>query len=184
MNQDCEFNLNKLKVDGILTQNTTLMQLQADLSGIPVCKFFHNIFIIWRERTFLNFIFELHIIVRSHHADTTALGVAMAAASADGIDAFTLNTENRFYEHATYDTYLPTTTDAERNIRYSKWKMAVQRSLGWSVTKKSEAMTDERFRLLASVPASLFLISSFAMLAHSKLIPQQILWFYIYWPPI
>lgn len=97
----------------------------------------------------------------------------MAAAQAEGIDAFTLNTESRFHEHAQHDTYLPTTTDAERNVRYSKWKMAVQRSLGWSVTKKSEAMTDERFRLLASVPCSLFLLSSFAMLAHSKLSSQH-----------
>lgn len=29
----------------------------------------------------------------------------------------------------------------ERNLRYKKWKMAVQRSLGWAVTKKSVVMT-------------------------------------------
>lgn len=174
MNQDCEFNLNKLKVDGVLTANTTLMQLQADLSGIPVCK--HAIILKFcKNKTVLLYKLILLSTVKSHHTDTTALGVAMAAAQADGIDAFTLNTESRFHEHAQHDTYLPTTTDAERNIRYSKWKMAVQRSLGWSVTKKSEAMTDERFRLLASVPGSLFLMSSFAMLAYSKLTSQPVL---------
>lgn len=47
--------------------------------------------------------------------------------------------------------------------------MAVERSLGWSVTKKSDAMTDERYRLLASVPAGIFLIGSFIMLAASKM---------------
>jgi hypothetical protein len=30
---------------------------------------------------------------------------------------------------------------AERDARYSKWKMAVKRSLGWATTKKSLAMT-------------------------------------------
>lgn len=30
--------LNKLHADGIMTSNNLLMQLQADLSGIPVCK--------------------------------------------------------------------------------------------------------------------------------------------------
>lgn len=75
----------------------------------------------------------------------------------------------RYHDHILPDmTFLPTTTDAERNVRYTKWKMAVQRSLGWSVSKKSEAMTDERYRLLASVPASVFLICSFLFLAHSK----------------
>lgn len=29
----------------------------------------------------------------------------------------------------------------ERNLRYKKWKMAVQRSFGWASTKKTVAMT-------------------------------------------
>ena len=29
----------------------------------------------------------------------------------------------------------------ERNLRYTKWKMAVERSLGWVTAKKSVAMT-------------------------------------------
>lgn len=39
MNKDCGFNLTKLNVDGIVTGNEVLMQLQADLCGIPVCEF-------------------------------------------------------------------------------------------------------------------------------------------------
>lgn len=89
------------------------------------------------------------------------------AAHADGINAFVLKRDTRLPNNL-QDTYLPTTTDTERNLRYTKWKMAVQRSLGWSVTKKSEAMTDERFRLLASIPCSLFIISTFLMLVHAK----------------
>lgn len=30
-------------------------------------------------------------------------------------------------------TFKPTIGDDERDIRYSKWKMAVERSLGWDV---------------------------------------------------
>ncbi|KAG4070481.1 hypothetical protein HA402_005713 [Bradysia odoriphaga] len=105
--------------------------------------------------------------VRAQHRDTTALGVAMVAAHADGINAFVLKPDTRLPNHL-QDTYLPTTTDTERNLRYTKWKMAVQRSLGWAVTKKSEAMTDERFRLLASIPCSLFIFSTFLMLVHSR----------------
>ncbi|XP_037031870.1 glycerol kinase [Bradysia coprophila] len=141
MNQDCGFVLNKLNVDGKLSGNNLLMQLQSDLCGIPV--------------------------FRAQHRDTTALGVAMVAAQADGINAFVLKPDTRLPNHL-QDTYLPTTTDTERNLRYTKWKMAVQRSLGWAVTKKSEAMTDERFRLLASIPCSLFIFSTFLMLVHSR----------------
>lgn len=39
MYKDCGFPLTKLQADGILAQNNLLMQLQADLTGIPVGKF-------------------------------------------------------------------------------------------------------------------------------------------------
>lgn len=38
MHQDCGFVLNKLNVDGKLSGNNLLMQLQSDLCGIPVCE--------------------------------------------------------------------------------------------------------------------------------------------------
>lgn len=38
MNKDCGFQLSQLQVDGILAKNNLLMQLQADLIGIPVGK--------------------------------------------------------------------------------------------------------------------------------------------------
>lgn len=91
------------------------------------------------------------------------MGVAMAAGMADGI-----NVVNNLSDHPVCDTFLPTTTDAERDLRYSKWKMAVERSLGWSVSKKSEDMTDERYRLLASIPASIYVLGSFLMLLVSR----------------
>lgn len=143
MKKDCGINLNKLHADGIMANNTLLMQLQADLAGIPVLK--------------------------TEVSDPAAVGTAMAAAQARGIDLYNMEPDSRDYQlHITHETFLPTTTEEERNARYTKWKMAVQRSLGWAVTKKSEAMTDERYHLLASIPAGLFLLSSFMMLVFSQ----------------
>ncbi|KAK9702408.1 FGGY family of carbohydrate kinase [Popillia japonica] len=144
MNKDCGIPLTKLHVDGRMTTNNLLMQLQADISGIPV--------------------------FRAHSQDMTALGAAMAAGSAKGITVWDLNAHDK--EVVASDTFLPTTTDDERNARYTKWKMAVQRSLGWATTKKSPDMTDERYRLLSSIPASLYLISSFGLLVLSKVLVQ------------
>lgn len=42
--------------------------------------------------------------------------------------------------------------------------MAVQRSLGWVVSKSSTEMTEERYRLLSSIPASLYILGSFSIL--------------------
>lgn len=140
MHKDCGIPLNKLMADGKLTQNSLLMQLQADISGTPV--------------------------FRSQTEDMAPLGAAIAAAQAEGIDAWDLNQEGR--EVVPHDTFLPTSTEDERDARYSKWKMAVQRSLGWAVTKR-KTMTEERYRLLASIPGGLFLIGSFALLLLSEL---------------
>lgn len=90
----------------------------------------------------------------------------MVAGHADGINLGTLKPE---FNKTTHDTFLPTTTPEERNTRYSKWKMAVERSLGWAVTKKSDTMTNERFQLLSSIPMALFVMSSFTMLAVSQM---------------
>lgn len=143
MNKDCGIPLTKLQVDGKMSHNNLLMQLQADLTGIPV--------------------------VRSLLPDSTALGVAIAAGQADGINIWNLQ-EKQDTEHFLSrgsDTFLPTTTEEERNSRYTKWKMAVQRSLGWSTPNKGIPMTEERYRLLSSIPASWFLITTFGLLTLS-----------------
>lgn len=38
MHADCGLPLQKLRVDGMMSQNSLLMQLQADVCGIPVGK--------------------------------------------------------------------------------------------------------------------------------------------------
>ena len=83
MNKDCGIPLTKLNVDGRLTRNDLLMQLQADISGIPV--------------------------IRAQSQDITALGVAMAAGRASGIGVWDLESEER--DVVPSDTFLRTTTE-------------------------------------------------------------------------
>ncbi|XP_014227884.1 glycerol kinase isoform X2 [Trichogramma pretiosum] len=136
MHKDCGFPLTKLNTDGKMSVNSLLMQLQADITGVPV--------------------------YRSKSADMTALGAAKAAGNAAGIDLWTLDNEES--ESVSNDEFLPTTTIEERDKRYKRWRMAVQRSLGWASVKMSPQMTDDRYRILASIPASWFLLSTFMLL--------------------
>ncbi|XP_050312358.1 glycerol kinase [Anthonomus grandis grandis] len=140
MNKDCGIPLEKLHVDGVMTTNNLLMQLQADISGVPV--------------------------IRAQSQDVTALGAAMAAGMARGVDVWDIYAEER--ELVPSDTFLPTSTEDERDTRYTKWKMAVQRSLGWVSPKKSAVMTEERYQLLSSIPGSLYAILSFGLLVLSQ----------------
>ncbi|XP_066993555.2 glycerol kinase 3 [Anabrus simplex] len=101
MNKDCGYPLSKLQVDGGMTSNNLLMQLQADLIGIAV--------------------------MRPLMAETTALGAAIAAGNAEGIEVWDMKNTLPL----PCDVFKPAISDDERDIRYSKWKMAVERSLGW-----------------------------------------------------
>lgn len=100
--------------------------------------------------------------------DITALGAAMAAGHAEGIDVWELEGEE--IERVPSDTFLPTTTPEgkilsnlmtsifyllrnvfllfiERDARYTKWKMAVERSLGWAAVKRSDQMTGKFYNI-------------------------------------
>lgn len=35
-------------------------------------------------------------------------------------------------------TFYPTVTDDERDVRYTKWKMAIDRSLGWDTSMQQK----------------------------------------------
>ena len=102
MAKDSGVRLDVLKVDGGATANNLLMQLQADILGVPV--------------------------VRPVVAETTALGAAYAAGLAVGfwpdLEALRRNWQaDRQWE--------PRWTEAERDEAYGRWKKAVDRSLGW-----------------------------------------------------
>lgn len=102
MTKDCGNELLKLHVDGGMTANKLLMQLQSDLIGLNV--------------------------MRPSMSETTALGAAIAAGYAVG---------KWDYENVELpldcQVYKPTITENERDMRHSKWKMAIERSMGWDI---------------------------------------------------
>jgi glycerol kinase len=102
MDADSGVKLSTLKVDGGMTANDLLMQIQADVLGCPV--------------------------VRPKVIETTALGAAYAAGLAVGFwpDQATLKANWR--EDADWSAQLP---EDERERRYGKWKKAVQHTLDW-----------------------------------------------------
>lgn len=136
MKKDAGIHLTKLHVDGKMARNNLLMQLQADIAGIPICKR------SYQKRVAVDLIWSVQISVRSQTNDTTSLGCAIAAGCAEGIDLVDLSPQNRVYSAKVYrDTYLPTSTDEDRKARNKKWKMAVERSYGWATAIKSSTMT-------------------------------------------
>ncbi|KAF6215531.1 hypothetical protein GE061_010287 [Apolygus lucorum] len=148
MHKDCGVPLKKLRVDGRMTSNSLLLQLQADISGIPVVR-------------------------APHSADVTTLGCAMTAGWASGIEVWEKDIETgSLGETQGTCTFSPRTDSEERNLRYTKWKMAVQRSLGWSATKRSVHMTEERYMLISSIPGTLYLFSSFALMVVADLLQR------------
>ena len=102
MHNDTEIDCSSLKVDGGMVANNLLMQLQADVLGIPV--------------------------VRPKNIETTAMGAAYAAGLAAGlfesISALQANWEAD-------RTWQPQTDSEQRQRRYAGWQKAVQLSLNW-----------------------------------------------------
>ncbi|CAH3186733.1 unnamed protein product [Porites evermanni] len=105
MNMDCGIPLTSLQVDGGMTINNLLMQLQADILGISV--------------------------VRPTMPETTALGAAMAAGMAKGVDVWKVNPEDK--SQINTDVFEPAVDPAERDRHYAKWKKAVKRTMKWEV---------------------------------------------------
>ncbi|KAG8291146.1 hypothetical protein J6590_068009 [Homalodisca vitripennis] len=143
MNQDCGIPLTKLLVDGGMTVNSYAMQLQADLCGIPV--------------------------VHPWMFEATALGAAMAAGSAEGIDVWDLKN----MQPVPSDTYLPAISDDERDLRYAKWKMAIHRSIGWDLeaspnSSQNNNSSNGTDNILKLMPCGVFLMSSISLILLSQ----------------
>src|SRR5687768_16567757 len=102
MVQDSGVRLEVLKVDGGATANDTLMQLQADILGVPV--------------------------VRPVVAETTALGAAYAAGLAVG---FWKDLDDMRANWRQDKRWEPTWTAAQRDEAYATWQKAVERTLNW-----------------------------------------------------
>ncbi|XP_075999887.1 glycerol kinase isoform X1 [Genypterus blacodes] len=135
MNQDSGIPLTQLQVDGGMTSNRLLMQLQADILCIPV--------------------------VKPSMPETTALGAAMAAGAAEGVSVWSLNPED--LSEVTSEKFEPQINPEESEFRYARWKKAVQRSMNWETTEpvcNGNAETS----IFSSAPLGFYIIGSMLML--------------------
>lgn len=112
MNEDCGSPLLSLKVDGGMTKNDLLLQLQADLIGIDVIK--------------------------PEVQETTALGVALAAYKGVKPD-WNMALTNGEGQVIIVKSKIK---DYERDMRYKRWKMAIERSFGWDSTNSEQRNLD------------------------------------------
>ena len=103
MARDCGVALTSLKVDGGMTTNGLLMQMQADVLGVPV--------------------------VRPVVTETTALGAAYAAGVAVGVWSGLEEVAANWAEGARWE---PALAEDARERWYATWQRAVERSLGWA----------------------------------------------------
>jgi glycerol kinase len=86
----------ELQVSGGMTSNKLLMQMQADILGIPIGMVQHEYHVALLN--IYNFSFILHI-VRPTMTETTSLGAALAAGKAIGLcdlndDSVTIKTDS------------------------------------------------------------------------------------------
>nr|XP_031837271.1 glycerol kinase-like isoform X1 [Nomia melanderi]XP_031837272.1 glycerol kinase-like isoform X1 [Nomia melanderi]XP_031837273.1 glycerol kinase-like isoform X1 [Nomia melanderi]XP_031837274.1 glycerol kinase-like isoform X1 [Nomia melanderi]XP_031837275.1 glycerol kinase-like isoform X1 [Nomia melanderi] len=135
MKKDTGLSLSKLLVDGAMTNNNLLMQMQADICGIPV--------------------------VRPLMCETTALGVAIAAGSADGIRKWDVKINGPVPS----DTFIPSITENEQDILYSQWKKAIDRSLGWEPIIDTN---DDAKSIHKATASGIFMISTIILLMIAK----------------
>ena len=92
----------ELRVDGGAARNDLLLQIQADLLGIPV--------------------------VRPANVETTALGAAYLAGLAAGV----WRSQEEIAAHWRVDRrFEPAISGADREARYDTWRRAVERSRDW-----------------------------------------------------
>ncbi|KAM3850740.1 glycerol kinase [Diretmus argenteus] len=146
MNQDSGIPLTQLQVDGGMTSNRLLMQLQADILCIPV--------------------------VKPSMPETTALGAAMAAGAAEGVSVWSLCPED--LSEVTSEKFDPQINTEESEFRYARWKKAVQKSMNWETTEPICNGNGEP-SIFSSVPLGFYILGSMLMLIGAKYIAGQCL---------
>ncbi|XP_077338698.1 glycerol kinase isoform X2 [Lithobates pipiens] len=141
MNQDCGIPLSQLQVDGGMTNNKILMQLQADILCIPV--------------------------VKPSMPETTALGAAMAAGAAEGVGVWSLNPSD--LTAVTCERFEPQINPEESEYRYARWKKAVKKSMDWESSEPATNENGEA-SIFTSLPLGFYIVSSMVMLIGAKYI--------------
>ncbi|KAL8620666.1 Glycerol kinase 3 [Nucella lapillus] len=142
MDEDSGIPLTVLQVDGGMTVNSLLMQIQADILQINV--------------------------VRPSMTETTALGAAMAAGAAEGVGVWSLEQATTTI---TTDTFTPSITNTEAGGRYARWKRAVERSMDWDTGPDQPVRPDDDFRRTLAAGIFLwssFALFVYAQLRHAR----------------
>jgi glycerol kinase len=104
MTADSRIPLTSLRVDGGAARNDLLMQLQADVLGVPV--------------------------IRPRNVETTAVGAAYLAGLGCGLWPDQASLKDRWSADRVFE---PQVGDPERQSRYATWRLAVERSRGWAL---------------------------------------------------
>lgn len=104
MSADSGLQLQELRVDGGASRNNLLMQIQADVLGVPV--------------------------VRSQVSETTALGAAYLAGLATGFWSGADEISGQWQEERRFE---PQWTALQRQERQGRWRQAVDRARNWAV---------------------------------------------------
>jgi glycerol kinase len=102
MQADSGIKIPELRVDGGASENQLLMQIQADLLGVPV--------------------------VQSSTPESTVMGAAFLAGLGSGFWKSLQELESRWTEGR---SFRPSITDGERDAHLARWKEAVSRSRNW-----------------------------------------------------
>jgi glycerol kinase len=102
MQRDSDTQLRSIKVDGGMVANQLLMQFQADLLGLPVC--------------------------RPRITETTALGAAYGAAIGTGFFESLEELRSKWQKAQDWQPHMRL---EERERRIARWHLAVERSFGW-----------------------------------------------------
>jgi glycerol kinase len=103
MTADSAIPLTSLRVDGGAARNDLLMQIQADILGVPV--------------------------IRPQNVETTAVGAAFLAGLGCGLWHDQTSLVNQWAVDRIFE---PAVGEAERDSRYAIWQHAVDRSRGWA----------------------------------------------------
>lgn len=106
MNADLGAPIGELRVDGGAAKNDLLMQIQADLAGIPV--------------------------IRPRHIETTAMGVAYLAGLGIGLWNSIEAVSGLWQIDRVFD---PSIEADARSERMAEWRRAVERAAGWARRK-------------------------------------------------
>ena len=123
MEKDSGKALQRLKVDGGMTKNNLLMQIQADFNGKFLINWLTNS--LWNVNKICQ---PLGIeVVRPDMAETTSLGAALAAAKTMGLWSLESNEDQ-----SSTTSFSPSMSSEIRDAKYKRWGEAIQRSLNWA----------------------------------------------------